>query len=184
MAAIKAGRGRRVKDGLSGRFAPVARIGYAPGGSIPIAVTVPFRTMAITYRIDFERRIVVAAAAGTLAEDQILAYQREVWTRADVAGFDELIDMSAVESIEGPVPIADRIRDLAGAAAANDPLKGRSKFAIVAPGDLAFGLGRMYATFRELDSRTTRTVRVFRVMDDALRWLGLDALDLPSGDDS
>ncbi len=140
--------------------------------------------MAITYRIDFERRIVLAAVSGTLAEDQILAYQAEVWTRVDVTGFDELIDMSAVVSIEGPVPIADRIRDIAGAAAASDPLKGTSKFAIVAPGDLAFGLGRMYATFRELDSRTTRTVRVFREMGDALQWLGLDAFDLPPGDES
>lgn len=43
--------------------------------------------------------------------------------------------------------------------------------AIVAPQDLAFGLGRMYDTYRELSGRSTRQVAVFGSMAEALQWL-------------
>jgi hypothetical protein len=50
-----------------------------------------------------------------------------------------------------------------------------SRFAIVAPTDLAFGLGRMYGSYRSLDDRSTKLVGVFRSRDDALRFLGVSS---------
>jgi hypothetical protein len=59
-----------------------------------------------------------------------------------VAGYDELVDMTAVQSIA--LPAASRVRDLAEVSAQMDPRPpASSKFAIVAAGDLAFALGRM-----------------------------------------
>ena len=43
--------------------------------------------------------------------------------------------------------------------------------AIVATSAFAYGLARMYATYRALDPRSTRVVSVFRSVDDALTWL-------------
>jgi hypothetical protein len=127
--------------------------------------------MPIDYQIDHARRRVVARGSGTVTETEIFAYQREVWARPEVAGFDQLVDMSAADHIDAPVPSADGMRDLAALAASMDHPGQPSRFAIVAPGDLAFGLGRMYSTYRELDPRSTKAVRVFRTMDEALAWL-------------
>ena len=127
--------------------------------------------MPIEYQIDPSHRRVVARGTGTVTEQDIFAYQREVWSRPEVAGFDQIVDMSAAEHIDAPVPSADGMRDLAALAAGMDDPGQPSRFAIVAPGDLAFGLGRMYSTYRELDPRSTKAVRVFRTMDEALAWL-------------
>jgi hypothetical protein len=127
--------------------------------------------MPIEYEIDADRRRVVARGTGTVTEQDIYAYQLDVWSRPEVAGFDQIVDMSAADHIDVPVPSADGMRDLAALAAGMDHPSQPSRFAIVAPGDLAFGLGRMYSTYRELDPRSTKAVRVFRTMDEALAWL-------------
>jgi hypothetical protein len=126
--------------------------------------------MPIDYRIHFDRRRVVATASGILTDADVFGYQREVWSRDDVAGFDEIVDMTAVDNVELPVPSSERMRTLAAESAERD-VPAASRFAIVAPGDLAYGLGRMYAVYRETDRRSTKEVRVFRRMDEALSWL-------------
>ena len=55
-----------------------------------------------------------------------------------------------------------------------DAPRSYSKFAIVAPQDLAYGLGRMFETYREL-MRPTRQVGVFRTLSEGLAFLCLDA---------
>jgi hypothetical protein len=128
--------------------------------------------MPITYRIDHARRLVQAEGHGTLTADDLFRYQREVWLRPDVTGYSELVDMRPVRHIEQPSPA--RIRELAQLSAAMDPLAHGSRFAIVAPDDLAFGLGRMYESYRSLQPDSTKDVGVFRTMEDALAFLGVD----------
>ncbi len=134
--------------------------------------------MPIEHRIDHRRRIVFARATGTLTDPEVFAYQREVWARPDVAGYDELVDMSDVEHVA--LPSVDRITALASLSAGMDPRAPATRFAIVAPRDFEFALGRMFAAHRELDSRSTKRVSVFRSREEALAWLGLEGE--PSGD--
>lgn len=126
--------------------------------------------MPIDYRIDTAQRRVVATAYDTLTDADVFDYQRAVWSRADVAGFDEIVDMRAVKIVELPRPGGERLRELAATSASTDAPTS-SRFAIVAPDDLAFGLGRMYAAYRGVDPRSTKDVRVFRTMEDAIAWL-------------
>ena len=128
--------------------------------------------MPIEYHIDHARRLVVATGHGTLIDADVFGYQREVWSRPDVAGYDELVDVSRVEKVV--LPSADRVRDLAELAVAMDAPASPSRFAIVAPSDLTFGLARMYETYRGLAGGGTKQVGVFRTRDDALTFLGLD----------
>jgi hypothetical protein len=72
----------------------------------------------IEYRIDHERRLVLARGHGTFTDRDAFGYQREVWSRPDVAGYDELIDMSDVREI--PLPDPKRVRDLAHLSAEMD----------------------------------------------------------------
>ena len=126
--------------------------------------------MAIEYRIDHARRLVMAQGRGIILDQDFFDYQREVWSRPDVAGYDELVDMRAVESIVRPT--ADRVGQLAALSASMDA--GASKFAIVAPEDLAYGLGRMYQTYRGMEKTSAKEVGVFRTLGEAIAFLGLE----------
>jgi hypothetical protein len=127
--------------------------------------------MPIEYLIDHTLQLVSAKGRGELTAEDIFGYQQEVWSRPDVAGYHELMDMTEVERIAEPR--TEEIRELARVSARQDPPGVQSKFAIIAPQDLAFGLGRMYQTFRALQPATTKEVAVFRTAADALRFLGL-----------
>ena len=41
--------------------------------------------MPISYRVDHEARVVVAAGHGVLTDADVCGYQREAWSRPDVA---------------------------------------------------------------------------------------------------
>lgn len=125
----------------------------------------------IEYRIDHDRRLVLAEGHGTLTDEDVFAYQREVWSRPDVAGYDELMDMTHVTEIA--LPSMERARELAKLSARMDAPHTASKFAIVARSELAFGLGRLYESYRELEQKSTKEVAVFRSMPEALNWLGI-----------
>jgi hypothetical protein len=52
--------------------------------------------------------------------------------------------------------------------------------AVVAPDNLAYGLGRMFQAYRELDRRSTKEVGIYRTMEEALAFLGLEhPLEMP-----
>jgi hypothetical protein len=126
--------------------------------------------MPIAYRIDHARKLVWAVASGVIGPQEMFDYQREVWARDDVRGYDELVDMRQVASLPSPTP--ESIRKLAELSASMDPPDQPGRFAIVASDDLAFGLGRMYQTHRGLVSPGGKQVSVFRTLAAALDWLG------------
>jgi hypothetical protein len=125
--------------------------------------------MPITYRIDHDRHLVVAEGHGLVSADDLLRYQREAWSRSDVAGYDELVDMTDAGEFRDPA--RDSLRSLADLAARMDTQGATTRLAIVAPHDLAFGLGRMYEAYRGLQERSTKQVTVFRDREGAVRWL-------------
>lgn len=127
--------------------------------------------MPLSYRIDTERRIVIARGSGIFEDHEVFNYQREVWSRPEVAGFNELVDMTDVTEIR--VPSMDRVRELAELAAEMGFTSPRSKMIIVAPDDLAFGLGRMFGALRESAAPGVKPVSVFRTMTEALDSLGI-----------
>jgi hypothetical protein len=133
----------------------------------------------IAYRLDHEARVIVAAAYGTLTDEEMFAYQQQGFKLDEAVGYDELVDLTHVKEIT--LPSTERVRELADRAAGMDVKLGGSKLAVVAPGDLAFALGRMFQTIRELDPRSTTAVGVFRSTDEALAFLGVDRpLALPT----
>jgi hypothetical protein len=132
----------------------------------------------IAYRIDRDKRLVVARGYGLFSPGDVFDYQTTAWSDPAIAGFDELIDMTDVTEVS--LPSAHRIQELASVAARMDVGTLRSRFAIVAPTDLAYGLGRMFKVYREADERGSKVVGVFRTLEEALLFLGLkQAPDFP-----
>jgi hypothetical protein len=127
--------------------------------------------MPIEFTIDHARRLVTATARGMLTGQDVFGYQRTVWSRADVQGYNELLDMRAVEGID--LSSVDNMRALAGLSASMDIPAISSKFAIVATSDEAFGLSRMYETYRHLENKSTKQVGVFRTLTEAHAYLGV-----------
>jgi hypothetical protein len=125
--------------------------------------------MPITFHTDPKQRRVTAMATGSISEVDFLECQRDAWSPPAVADYDELVDMTQVDRIHGANP--DSVKQLALRAASMDAVDKHSKFAIVAPQDALFGLGRMYATWRSDAPNTMKEVSVFRSREDAERWL-------------
>jgi hypothetical protein len=127
--------------------------------------------LPITYEIDHDRKLVRARITGTLTRDDAFQYQQHVWSLPEVRGYNQLIDASDMGHVDIPFPSADAMRELSSLAASMDDPELKTRFAIVATSAFAYGLARMYATYRALDPRSTRVVSVFRSVDDALKWL-------------
>ena len=127
--------------------------------------------MPIPYHIDHDQRLVIATPHGVLTDAEIFGYQREVWSRPDTRGYNELIDMTGVTQIE--FISAQRVSDLAMISGSMDSPDSPSKLAIIATANEHFGLGRMYETYRQLDKKSNKVVRIFRIRKDALQWLGV-----------
>jgi hypothetical protein len=125
--------------------------------------------MPITYQVDYTQRLVDARAYGVLTDADVFQYQREVWGRSDVMGYNEIVDVSHVSSID--LESVTRIQQLADLSAHMDPPRLPSKFAIVAANPLYYNLGCLYETYRALQAQSTKQVRVFEARAEALRWL-------------
>ncbi len=127
--------------------------------------------MPIEFTIDHARRLVTAKGRGTLTGEDVFGYQRDVWSRAEVQGYNELMDMRDVEQID--LRSIDNMRALAELSASMDAPRVSTRFAIVATTDEAFGLGRMYETYRRLEGKSTKEVGVFRSLNEAYDYLGV-----------
>ena len=130
--------------------------------------------MPIAYRIDHEKKIVLARGYGIFSDGDVFGYQRDVWSKPEVGGYDEFVDMTDVTSIVAPS--TERIEELASLSAGMDWHSAPSRFAILAPGDLAFGLARMLQNFREAQDQSTKRVGVFRTLGEVLEFLTLKEL--------
>jgi len=134
--------------------------------------------MPIIHRVDHDNRIVLARAYGVLTDEDVFTFQHTVWASPDVAGYNELGEMTYVTDIA--IPSIHRVRDLAMTAAEMDPRDAEAKFAIVAPEDLGYGLGRMFQAYREMEKASRKEVGVFRTLEEAFAWLQIkDLLAMP-----
>ena len=125
--------------------------------------------MPIEYTIDHNRRLVLARVKGVLSEQDVYGYQYEVWSKPEVKGYSELIDMTEVTSIENPDP--QKMQKLAEVAARMQP-DVSARFAVVAPGDVSFGIARMYQAYRSMTTvHGEKNVGVFRSMPEAFAFL-------------
>jgi hypothetical protein len=127
--------------------------------------------MPIDHVIDHEHRLVLARGRGTFSDQDVFNYQREVWSLPEIAGYDELMDLTEVKAI--PEASNERLCELASLAVEMDTSGKRSRFAIIAPEDLGFGLASMFATFRGADERSKKEVAVFRTRAEAFAFLGV-----------
>ena len=117
------------------------------------------------HEIDVARRVVVSRAWGELSTADFLAHYQAVATDPSFdPTFAQLVDLREVTAFALDT---GTIR----AKAVTSHFQPGVRRAIVAPSDIAFGLARMFSTYAESASQT---VAVFRAIDEAEHWLGID----------
>jgi hypothetical protein len=126
--------------------------------------------MPIDHEIIPELRLVIARGSGTLTLDDLMQYQMQVWSDPKVEGFDEIADVTAVENFD--YKGSTDVRALAKLSAQMDWVNKSNKFAIVAANETAYGLARMYQSYRDAQSISRKEVQVFETMEQARMWLG------------
>ena len=125
--------------------------------------------MPIEYQIDHGRRLVLASASGKLTAEDFFNYKRNVWSRPEVRGFNELVDARKIEEI---LSLSfEKISELAKLSANMDDNTISTKLAIVASDTVFYSLGQLYEVYRNMNPKSTKKVAVFRSMQEALDWI-------------
>ena len=125
--------------------------------------------MPIEYKVDHAHKLVRARGFDVLTDADVFGYQQSAWSSPEVAGYDEIVDMTDVSRIA--LPSVERMRDLARLSKGMEARGAGSRLAIIAPGDVAYMLGRLYKGMRALTGGR-KQVGVFRTEREALAFLG------------
>jgi hypothetical protein len=130
--------------------------------------------MSIQYEIDSGRHLIHTRCAGPVTLPEVLEHFRALGADPGIGGaLDVLLDFSDLTtfpSSDQVQSVAYRIRDLM-------PKIAWRHCAVVAPRDVAFGIGRM---FEMLSDRYFRATMVFRRLDEAEHWLARGRADADS----
>ena len=106
--------------------------------------------------IDVDRRIVFTHAANPLTVTQVADHRARLHDDPQFdPQFGQIISFLDVRDVELSAVFA-----------------AQSRRALVVPNDLLFGLGRMFATHRDLDGESN--IAIVRTLSDAADWVGID----------
>ena len=121
--------------------------------------------MPITYLINRSLRVVFAVYKGKTSLDEIVQYAKRLSTDPD---FDSTFsELAVLHDFSGSNLTASNLKYFAEE---DDPFSLKSARAIYAPSQVAFGTARMYQALRD----QAGTLEVFRILEEACRWLGLE----------
>jgi hypothetical protein len=121
--------------------------------------------LPVTYTIERERRLVLSVASGVVTAEEFLEHGKRLGEDPDFEpSFDQILDLRAATPIELPTAALKGMASLRLFGAG-------SRRALVAPRDLVFGLARMYESLR---ADAPESLRSFRTIEEARRWLGLE----------
>ncbi len=129
--------------------------------------------MPIIYRIFPDRKLAYIRAWGEVTAEEIVTEGARMFAEPEWEnGFNILCDYREISEFD-----LDRedVEEIVASDKRNEPLLDESRCAVVATDNLVFGISRMW----EILSHDTRlTNMVFRDMDEAMAWLGLES-DFP-----
>jgi hypothetical protein len=121
----------------------------------------PIRTI-----IEKDNGLIQTSASGRVSGPDLVDYYKRLRNHPDFKhDLNEIFDATQVEEID---VTADDVRRLSAVTEEYTSLGVPVKVAIVAPGDLEFGMSRMYEL---LQTRSINTLRVFRERSLAERWI-------------
>lgn len=130
--------------------------------------------MPIDFEFDASICLVTITACGSVGDEEMLEFtQRIAAETALPRDCNKYVDLCGLTEATVSPTVIRRAADLLASSAVGT---GTGCVALVAGRDFAYGLARMYQSYR---SMAPERLRVFRERRDALDWLGVDKLDEP-----
>lgn len=121
--------------------------------------------MPIQYRVEPERELIRVVITGAVGEENFEEYRRQLAGDPGYsAEYARLFDLRGVSTAPTTAQIRSLVHTIVRRA-----LPTPAKRAIVVSSDVSFGMFRMLGML--LEGHTREQFRVFRAIDDALRWL-------------
>lgn len=128
--------------------------------------------MPVSHEIDhINQRIVTQWLGHVTDHEMIQAYQeylKNIKTLRQYIAFDEVVDFSQAGEFKLTV---EGIKKLGELASSQDRQDITTRLAIIVHSKLAFGLARMYLTYRSFSPSAHKETRVFKQQQAALEWL-------------
>lgn len=119
--------------------------------------------MPVFYKIDKERRLVLSSASGVFSRVEAAAHMERLQKDPDFdPSYSQIADFSQVTKIDLQ---AQDVRELAQ----RSIFSTQSRRALIAPGDTAYGLARMFGMLRE--NQGEMGIGIFRTLEEALDWV-------------
>jgi len=127
--------------------------------------------MALKYRLEKNRRLVLITGVGVIGPAEIVANREALLSDPDFdRSFDVLVDFTQV-------PETSLNSDVLRPLSRNPLFSQASRIAVVTtlpPTNMTlFGMARLYETYREVSNMGDH-LRVFKTLEDAREWLGVD----------
>ncbi|MFQ5536944.1 MAG: hypothetical protein ACE5GJ_05775 [Gemmatimonadota bacterium] len=125
--------------------------------------------MPLRYSIDPDQKLVKTVAEATLTDEDILAHKRALLSDPRYQpGMREISDVRGVTEFQ----VTPRgVSAFVGVDRHTAAVRGGARLAILADRDVVFGMARMY---QEMTGGEAGTVGVFRTLEEACVWLGID----------
>jgi hypothetical protein len=124
--------------------------------------------MPIEHRYDPALRTLFLEFSGEVSEAELVDTARKLAADPSIPpGHRELVDLSRIQNTD---VTSAALRRVAHIYTESDKRPEDSRVAIVAPGDLYYGLSRMYEAFRR---SSPVEIRVFRELGEARAFLGI-----------
>jgi hypothetical protein len=119
--------------------------------------------MGYSYKIDKERRLVIASIWDMIDKESVLEFRRALIADPDFnPEFNQLAEYQTNTKLEITSQEVDELR-------LSDPFSPRSRRAFVAHSDLLYGYVRMYSSLMEANGFDN--IKVFRSMEEAEMWI-------------
>ena len=122
--------------------------------------------MSCSYQIDSDRNLVITTAWDTLTGAECVEHQRQLGSDAGFnSDFFQLLDFTRVTAVQIDLATVVKLSDV-------ELFSGKSRRAFLAPNPLAYGMSRMFISYRKVTGE--EQMQVFTDRDEALHWLFQD----------
>ena len=128
--------------------------------------------MPAKHNIDDKNKLITTTWSDTATDgeliDALIKYHREIRSNPDYHSYNEILDLREVGTIKLTTEGIQRIGEIA---VKTDQVYIKTKLAIVVSSPLAYGLARMYESYRNFAPNPNKEIQVFNEICEAHEWI-------------
>ena len=128
--------------------------------------------MPANHHIDNKNQLIITTWEGEARDiefiEAIKKYQDDIQNHPDYINYNELVNLSKISKLK---LTTEGIKTIGEIASTSDKKDSNRKLALIVSSNLAFGLARMYETYRSFSKSANKEIRVFKNENNAFEWV-------------